>query len=131
MKEDKQHLIEELYAYADDPKNLILREFIAEQRLSQNKFTTLLSRDPDLLEAYHYARLKIGIRREKKALENEINASVYKDSQPLYDDDLKAWEIEKKKGSISIDDGLKKLEIIYAKATGDSSVKSDHLDDDE
>lgn len=129
MKEVDE-LVKQLYIYADDPKNLIVREFIAEQGMSQNKFTTLLTRHSSLLEAYHYARLKIGIRREKKALENEINASVYKDTQPLYDDDLKAWEIEKKKGSISIDDGLKKLEIIYAKALHDTATQSDNIDDD-
>jgi hypothetical protein len=129
MKEIDE-LVKQLYIYAHDQKNLIVREFIAMQGMSQNKFTTLLTRYPDLLEAYHYARLMIGIRREKKALENEINASVYKDSQPLYDDDLKAWEIEKKKGSISIDDGLKKLEIIYAKALHDTSTQSDHIDGD-
>ncbi len=123
-------LVKQLYIYADDSKNLIVREFIAEQGMSQNKFTTLLTRHSGLLEAYHYARLKIGIRREKKALENEINASVYKDSQPLYDDDLRAWEIEKKKGSISIDDGLKKLEIIYAKALHDTATQSDNIDAD-
>ncbi len=129
MKDFKE-LKEELYAFADDPKNLIIREFIAEQRLSQNKFTTLLTRHPELLEAYHYARLKVGIRREKKALDNEINHSVFKDSQPLYDDDLKAWELEKKKGTLSIEEGSRKLDKIFEKAIDYITAQPDHIHGD-
>lgn len=130
MSIDIQQLTQDLYDYAEDPKYLVVREFIALQRLSQNRFTQLLSKNPDLLEAYNYARLQIGIRREKKALESEINTSVYKETAPLYDDELKEWELEKKKGTISVNDGLAKLDTIYAKAFDYFTAQSDHIDGD-
>lgn len=117
MSKTIELLVQELYAFADRPDALILREFIAQQRLTEMGFAQLAEKNPELEEAYHYARLKVGINREIKALEGEINTSVYRDTQPLYDDQLKAWEIEKKKGIMTFDEGLKKLDIIYAKAS--------------
>lgn len=115
-KKSVEELIAELYAFAEEPKALIVRDFIRRQKLSESRFTTLLKNNPELLEAYNYARLAIGIRRENLALSNKISATIYRDTQPLYDDELKTWEVEKKKGVMTIDDGMKKLEIIYAKA---------------
>jgi len=116
MSKTIESLVQDLYTFADKPDALILREFIAEQRMTELGFAKLAEKNPELEEAYHYARLKVGINREIKALEGEINTSIYRDTQPLYDDQLKAWEIEKKKGIMTFDEGLKKLDIIYAKA---------------
>lgn len=116
MSKTIESLVQDLYTFADKPDALILREFIAQQRMTELGFAKLAEKNPELEEAYHYARLKVGINREIKALEGEINTSIYRDTQPLYDDQLKAWEIEKKKGIMTFDEGLKKLDIIYAKA---------------
>lgn len=116
MSKTIESLVQDLYTFADKPDALILREFIAEQRMTELGFAKLAEKNPELEEAYHYARLKVGINREIKALEGEINTAIYRDTQPLYDDQLKAWEIEKKKGIMTFDEGLKKLDIIYAKA---------------
>lgn len=115
-KTDIEELTKELYAFAEDPSALIIREFMKKMKLSERRFTQLLKNNEALFEAYSYAKLCIGIRREKLALDNKLNASIYRDTQPLYDDELKAWEIEKKKGVITIDDGLKKLEVIFARS---------------
>lgn len=112
----ENNIIDELYAFANNPNNIIIREFIQSQKLSEEKFTSKLLNNPELLEAYKYAKLVIGIRREKLALDNKLNTTIYRDTQPLYDDELKAWEMEKKKGTLSIDDGLKKLDVIFARA---------------
>ena len=117
MSKTIESLVQDLYTFADKPDALILREFIAQQRMTELGFAKLAEKNPELEEAYHYARLKVGINREIKALEGEINTAIYRDSQPLYDDQLKAWEIEKKKGIMTFDEGLKKLDIIYAKAS--------------
>lgn len=109
-------MIRALYEFADNPNSLILRDFIRSQKLSEQKFTEKLVGNPGLLEAFQYAKLVIGIRREQLALDSKINTTVYRDTQPLYDDELKAWELEKKKGTLSIDDGLKKLDVIFARA---------------
>ena len=122
MSKTIESLVQELYAFADRPDALILREFIAQHRLTEMGFAQLAEKNPELEEAYHYARLKVGINREIKALEGEINTSIYRDTQPLYDDQLKAWEIEKKKGIMTFDEGLKKLDIIYAKASKATSA---------
>lgn len=111
-----EELTRELYEFANNPNAYIIREFIASQKLSEHKFTEKLINNPDLLEAFKYAKLCVGIRREKAAMDNKINTAVYRDTQPLYDDELKAWELEKKKGTLSIDDGLKKIDVIFAKA---------------
>ena len=117
MSKTIESLVQDLYTFADKPDALILREFIAQQRMTELGFAKLAEKNPELEEAYHYARLKVGINREIRALEGEINTSIYRDTQPLYDDQLKAWEIEKKKGIMTFDEGLKKLDIIYAKAS--------------
>lgn len=119
-----EEIIQDLYKFAEDPRNLIIRDFIAQQKLSQNKFTTLLTNNPDLLEAYNYARLCVGIRREKKALNLEISPQIYRDTQPIYDDDLKNWEMEKKKGILTIEEGAKKLDAIFAKSKDLLSTES-------
>lgn len=111
-----EELISDLYQFAEQSSSCILREFIVKQKLSEQKFTEKLLANPELMEAYKYAKLVIGIRREQLALDSKINTTIYRDTQPLYDDELKAWELEKKKGTLSIDDGLKKLDIIFAKA---------------
>lgn len=130
MSIDIRQLTEDLYLFAENPSMLIIREFIALNKLSQNKFTQLLSKNPELLEAYNYARLQIGIRREKKALDSEINTSVYKETAPLYDDDLKEWEMEKKKGTLTVNDGLSKIDAIFAKAQDYITTQPNHIDGD-
>lgn len=110
-----EELIVDIYQFADNPANLIFREFLQKHRISQHRFTVMLKNNEDLLEAYRYAKLAIGIRREKLALDNKLNTNVYRDTQPLYDEDLKSWELEKKKGQLTIEDGLRKLDIIFAR----------------
>lgn len=127
MSIDIQQLTKDLYGFAENQQYLIVREFIAMNKLSQNKFTQLLTKHPELLEAYNYARLKIGIRREKKALDNEINTSVYKETAPMYDDELKEWELEKKKGTLTVNDGATKIDAIFAKAQEYITTESNHI----
>lgn len=109
-------MVTALYEFADNPSKLILREFIAEQRMSQLKFAELLKRNPELEEAFHYARLRVGIRRENAALDDLMNIAVYKESSPLYDDELKKLMFELKRNTLTIDDAVSKLNIVLAKA---------------
>jgi hypothetical protein len=89
-------MVEELYKFANS-NALILREFIKSQNLSYERFTILLRDNPDLKEAYEYARLCIGIRREELALKSKLNTKIVSDTMPLYDDERKAWEETKLK----------------------------------
>ena len=109
-------MVTALYEFADNPSKLILREFIAEQRMSQLKFAELLKKNPELEEAFHYARLRVGIRRENAALDDLMNIAVYKESSPLYDDELKKLMFELKRNTLTIDDAVSKLNIVLAKA---------------
>lgn len=89
-------MIEELYKFAHS-NSLILREFIKSQNLSYERFTILLRDNPELKEAYEYARLCVGIRREELALKNKLNTKIVSDTMPLYDDERKVWEETKLK----------------------------------
>lgn len=89
-------MVDELYEFADSDA-LILREFIKSQKLSYERFTLLLRDNPELKEAYEYARLCIGIRRENLAMNNKLNTKIISDTMPLYDDERKTWEETKLK----------------------------------
>ena len=86
----------DLYEFATSDA-LILREFIKKQKLSYERFTILLRDNPELKEAYEYARLCIGIKREELALKSKLNTKIVSDTMPLYDDERKAWEETKLK----------------------------------
>lgn len=91
-----EQMVEELYKFANS-NALILREFIKSQNLSYERFTILLRNNPDLKEAYEYARLCIGIRREDLALKSKLNTKIVSDTMPLYDDERRLWEETKLK----------------------------------
>lgn len=111
-------LVKELYAYANKPDSLMLRKFIVDQKLSYEAFTKLILKDPALKEAFEYARLAIGVRREEKALKNEINAKIVSDSMPLYDPERREWEETKLKlGKEEQKIGLDTIRAITQKIT--------------
>lgn len=97
MSKKTDKMVQELYAFADRDDSLVLREFIQKQKLSYSAFCQILELNPALKEAFEYARLAIGIRREKLGLSNALNAKLVSDSMPLYDEERREWEIKKLK----------------------------------
>jgi hypothetical protein len=95
-KQKIEKMVAELYEFAESDA-LILREFIKKQKLSYEQFTKYLLNSPELKEAYEYARLCIGIKREEFALRNKLNTKIISDTMPLYDDERKLWEETKLK----------------------------------
>lgn len=95
-KQKIDQMIVDLYEFANSDA-LVLREFIKKQKLSYERFTKLLLDNPELKEAFEYARLCVGIRREELAMRNKLNTKIISDSMPLYDDERKAWEETKLK----------------------------------
>lgn len=112
--EEISQMVKELYDFAKNENNLILREFIALQGMSQEKFAKLVNSHSELKEAFNYARLRLGIRREKSAMDELINLSIYKDYAPIYDLELREYEMEKRKGSLTIEEGKQKLDLVFA-----------------
>ena len=91
-----EKMIVDLYEFAESD-SLILREFIKRQKLSFEQFTKLLLNNPELKEAFEYARLCVGIRREELGLRSKVNTKIISDTMALYDDERKAWEETKLK----------------------------------
>lgn len=109
-------LVKELYAFADKPDSLMLRSFIIKHKMSYDAFTRLLVKDQALKEAFEYARLAIGARREEKALKNELNAKMVSESMALYDPERREWEETKLKlGKMEQKIGLDTIRAITQK----------------
>jgi len=94
-------LIEEAKAFrewADKPDSLILRLFSAIRGYSgQEKLHEYASMCSEFREAFNYARVVIGARREKMLLEGKGNPAPFHRYAALYDKELKEHDLEMKR----------------------------------
>jgi hypothetical protein len=80
----------ELYDYVQHPDCLKATEYILTKGIAYETFMQLCEKYEILAEAYKAARYIVGVRREKGALKNELNAGMVHISQSIYDPEWKA-----------------------------------------
>ena len=97
----KYDLVEEALAFrewADRATSIVLRAFVVERgychQLKLGEYGKMCT---EFQEAYDYARLRIGIRREEKALEGKGSPCAFNRYAAMYDPELKSHEAELKK----------------------------------
>ena len=84
-------------AWADTDDALVLREFMCvRQYSSQEKMHEYAARSDEFREAFNYARVKIGARREKLLAQGKGNPAPFQRYAALYDKELKTHEQELK-----------------------------------
>jgi len=83
--------------WADTDDALVLREFVCIRNYcAQEKLHEYALQSEEFRNAYNYARIKIGARREKLLAQGKGNPAPFMRYAALYDKELKAHEIEMK-----------------------------------
>jgi len=70
-------------------KEIIIDDFLYQEGYSDGNFRQLRKRCPKLEEVYQFSKMAIGNFRERKALYNEMNATMVSKSMPMYS---KRWK---------------------------------------
>ena len=83
--------------WADEEDSLVLRLFAAIRGYTdQSKLHEYASMDDDFRQAFNYARVKIGARRESLLMQGKGHSAPFMRYAALYDKELKAHETELK-----------------------------------
>ena len=96
------HFARELVEWAEQPENLVFKQFLCENRISQKAFENWLKRSEELREAKQYALMVLAARREHGAIKKDFDPSFVKFTLPLYDPDYK--KLEEWRASLKKDD---------------------------
>lgn len=83
---------QDLLAWAKEKDSLLLNDFFTERFISAPNYKRWADRDPMFKARLEMAKLMIGSRREKGALQRKFDASVVLRSACLYDPDWKILE---------------------------------------
>ena len=79
-----EQLAAKLIQWVSNEKQVIIDEFLQEIGFSAETFGEFRKRCPKLEEAYQYAKMCIGNKREKCGLYNKMNAAMVMKSMPSY-----------------------------------------------
>jgi hypothetical protein len=83
---------QDLLAWAKNSDSLLLNDFFTERFISTHTYRRWSDRDKMFSDRLEMAKLMIGSRREKGALQRKFDASVMIKSAPLYDPEWKLLE---------------------------------------
>lgn len=83
---------QDLLAWAKNSDSLLLNDFFTERWISIHTYRRWAERDKMFSDRLEMAKLMIGSRREKGALQRKFDASVMMRSAPLYDPEWKLLE---------------------------------------
>jgi hypothetical protein len=108
--EEEARALEE---WAQLPDTFVLREFAAIRGYAaQQKLNEYAQMSEAFHEAFNYAKILIGARREKMLIQGKGNPAAFQRYAALYDPDLKAHEKEMKEAEKSAFVGPFKVEIV-------------------
>lgn len=79
-----EQLALKLVEWVNTKKEVIIDEFLQQEGYSYGAFKRFRNRCPKLEEAYQYAKMCIGNKRERGALYNKMNANIVMKSMPNY-----------------------------------------------
>lgn len=92
--EELETLAGELLEWARHPETYVFMEVVEVFAISRGMLYEWAKRCEKLKLAMDSARAIIGARRERKALENKLNAAIVMRTMGLYDSDFKEYEKE-------------------------------------
>jgi hypothetical protein len=89
-----ENLGREMVAWAQDEDSLTLSQFCSERRppIILKDLYAFAQRNKVLEDAVALARQIVGTRREKGSAKFQYNWNVFRETQPLYDPEYRAWK---------------------------------------
>ncbi len=97
--EEIDELAKELVSWADDYDSIIYREWFNNKGILMCMVPDLCKKSEEFSYAVKYAKNTVGVRRERLAMQSRIESGVFRSTQAIYDQEVKDWELERKRNS--------------------------------
>lgn len=134
-----QRLAHEMVEWSQNDDAIKLSQFFSERYVVRDVWSDWMRRCPELADAAEIAKANIGLRRERKALNGEFNASIVMTTMPLHCPEYKEWrqslkpKEEQQRGDIRvfiepyrIEQKSGPIELPQAKEEGDTRGTPEH-----
>lgn len=115
-----ENLANKLINWVNASKEIIIDDFLQQEGYSHSNFKVLRDKSDKLEEAYQYAKMCIGNKRERDAYYNKGNAALIMKSLPDYSPrwkKLTKWHAEINTQNQNINQGIQVVEIPAAEKT--------------
>ncbi len=100
----------ELIQWAKKDDSLIIEEFHLNKEIPPGTWDRWIKINSTLSGAYKMAKAFVGARREKKALNEDVNSSLFEKLHPLYSEKYAGWKIKLKQ----TDEQNRQLQLLLA-----------------
>ncbi len=114
-KEELDWWASELLRWSEREDSIVFYEFASIMGIPKSVLTKMSNDSENLKAAFSIAKERVGSRRERLALKNELNASIVMKTMAIYDEDFAKYERDMKLLSAEIDNKTQPINIIMQK----------------